>query len=669
MANLGLGIDTGGTYTDSAIIDLNTGKVVIKAKALTTRNDLSIGISNSIAKLDVNYKDIRLVSVSSTLATNSVVEGKGCRVALIVVGNEYSRSIPIDDVLEMSGGHTLNGEAKAILDLAKAEEFVHNVAGKVDGFAVSSYLSVRNPEHEIALKNMINRISDHPVVCGHELSSKLGFHERTITAVLNAKLIPIISDLVASVKKVLKEKQIEAPLMIVKGDGSLMGEDMAREKPVETILSGPAASLIGAKFLTKENNAVVIDVGGTTTDIGILRDGKPRLDPDGALIGGWRTRVQAADISTSGIGGDSRIVVTNGKIALSALRVVPLRIASSINPCIKAKLKVMAAENVRPQASHIAIENIIQTTEFFTYSKEVANISLSHEESIFIQKIKEEPRGIYEVATMTNIHPFSFNVRRLEELGIVQRIGLTPTDILHADGSYIEYDAEASALGVTIQAANMEMELHHFCAAVKKAVIYKISIELLHKLVYEETGKVARCDVCNDIFDKFITHNSGIDYSVRLTLHKPIIGIGAPVGAYLPAVAENFGTELILPENSEVGNAVGAITGSILESVEVLIRPRPGVAAMENPPCTLHSSVEKKEFPSVTEASTYAIEWATRVARTRALEAGADEVEVIVDKDEKIGHLGKTWGSGILLESRIIVSAVGKPRLFFEAKR
>ena len=95
----------------------------------------------------MEYKDIRLVSVSSTLATNSVVEGKGCRVALIVVGNEYSKSIPIDDVLEISGGHTLNGEEKAVLDLAKAEEFVHNVDGKVDGFAVSSYLSVRNPEH------------------------------------------------------------------------------------------------------------------------------------------------------------------------------------------------------------------------------------------------------------------------------------------------------------------------------------------------------------------------------------------------------------------------------------------------------------------------------------------------------------------------------------------
>jgi len=669
MMNLGLGIDTGGTYTDSAIINLDTGKVVVKAKALTTRNDLSIGISNSIAKLDVEYKDIRLVSVSSTLATNSVVEGKGCRVALIVVGNEYSKSIPIDDVLEISGGHTLNGEEKAVLDLTKAEEFVHNVDSKVDGFAVSSYLSVRNPEHEIAIKEMINKITNHPVVCGNELSSKLGFHERTITAVLNAKLIPIITDLVASVKKVLKENRIDAPLMIVKGDGSLMGEDMAKERPVETILSGPAASLIGAKFLTKENNAVVIDVGGTTTDIGILRDGKPRLDPEGAMIGGWRTRVKAADISTSGIGGDSRIVVANGRIMLSSLRVVPLCIASSIYPSIKQKLKVMAMESVRPQASHIAIENIIQTTEFFIYSKEIPNISLSNEEQLFIEKVKEEPRGIYEVGALTNVHPFSFNVRRLEELGMIQRIGLTPTDILHAEGSYIEYDADASSIGVTIQAANVEMELHQFCAEVKKAVIYKISNELLRKLVYEETGKVSHCDVCGDVFDKFITHRLGIDYSVRLTLHKPIIGIGAPVGAYLPAVAENFGTKLILPEHSEVGNAVGAITGSILESVEVLIRPKPGVSAMENPPCTLHSSMEKKDFPSVTEASAYAVEWATGIARTRALEAGADEVEVVVDKDEKIGHLGKSWGGGILLESRIVVSAVGKPRLFFEAKR
>jgi N-methylhydantoinase A/oxoprolinase/acetone carboxylase beta subunit len=286
--HLGLGIDTGGTYTDSAIIDIDKGKVLTKAKALTTRHDLSEGISNSIGKLkNVNFKEVRLVSVSSTLATNSVVEGKGCRVGLIVVGAEYKQMVPIEEVVEIKGGHTLLGEELTPLELEKAKEFVLRTRGKVDAYAVSSYLSVRNPEHEIVLKKMIKEQCQHPIVCGHELSSKLGFYERTLTAMLNAKLIPIIADLVASVRKVLIVHGIQAPLMIVKGDGSLMGEHMAQERPVETILSGPAASLIGAKYLTHEEDGVVIDVGGTTTDIGVLRGGKPRLDPEGAMIGGW----------------------------------------------------------------------------------------------------------------------------------------------------------------------------------------------------------------------------------------------------------------------------------------------------------------------------------------------------------------------------------------------
>ncbi|HXZ24199.1 MAG TPA: hydantoinase/oxoprolinase N-terminal domain-containing protein, partial [Methanomassiliicoccales archaeon] len=145
----GLGIDTGGTYTDSAIIDLVNGNVLSKAKALTTRNDLSIGIFNSIDKLNKStFKDIELVSVSSTLATNSVVEGKGCRVGLIVVGHEFDRSIPVNEQVQIEGGHNLNGDEKELLDLDAAQAFVEATKDKVDGYAISSYLSVRNPEHE-----------------------------------------------------------------------------------------------------------------------------------------------------------------------------------------------------------------------------------------------------------------------------------------------------------------------------------------------------------------------------------------------------------------------------------------------------------------------------------------------------------------------------------------
>jgi N-methylhydantoinase A/oxoprolinase/acetone carboxylase beta subunit len=443
---------------------------------------------------------------------------------------------------------------------------------------------------------------------------------------------------------------------------------MAQEKPVETILSGPAASMIGAKYLTHEEDGVVIDVGGTTTDIGVLRGGKPRLDPEGAMIGGWRTRVKAADISTSGIGGDSRIVVTNGQIILNPLRVMPLCIASAKYDCIKPKLVKAKEEKPRPQAGHIAIENVIQNTEFFIFNKAIVGMELSKEEQIFVDLVKQEPRSIFEIGEMTGIHPFSFNVRRLEEIGLILRIGLTPTDILHADGSYIEYDAEASRIAVEIQAEIMEIEPDQFCIDVRRAVIYKISMELMKKLMYEETGKTTSCDVCHNLFDKMITHKHGMDFSVAMKLNKKIIGIGAPVGAYLPSVAERFGTHLLLPEHSEVGNAVGAITGSIMETVEVLIRPKPGVSAMENPPCTLHSSIEKRDFNNVTEASAYAEDWAKNLARQLAVQAGADEVELLVEKDNKIGHLGKSWGEGIMLELKITVTAIGKPRLFFEGK-
>ena len=319
----GLGIDTGGTYTDGAILDMESGKVLCSAKSLTTRHDLAIGIGNVIKKLDNSlFPCIRLIGISSTLATNSVVEGKGCRVGLIVIGHEPAANIPVDELVQLDGGHNLQGERRAELDIEGAKRFVESVKNKVDAFAISSYLSVRNPEHEIAVRDLIKETTGLPVVCGHELSTALGFNERTITAILNARLIPIITDLIASLKRVQAEVGIKAPLMIVKGDGSLMDESVAKERPVETILSGPAASIIGSKALTGLDDAVIVDVGGTTTDIGILRGGRPRLDPEGATLGNWRTRVKAVDVFTSGIGGDSRLVVAGRKLQLSSLRVI-----------------------------------------------------------------------------------------------------------------------------------------------------------------------------------------------------------------------------------------------------------------------------------------------------------------------------------------------------------
>lgn len=667
---IGLGFDTGGTYTDAVLVDLSTMQVLEKKKALTTRDDLTIGIKNSVKGFDKSYfKDIVMVSLSSTLATNSIVEGKGCRVGLISIGMEFNQSIPVDMYAFITGGHNLSGKELVPLDEAAAEEALKNMKGKVDGVAITSYLSVRNPDHELKVKSLAKNILNVPIVCGHELSSSLGFNERTVTSVMNARLIPIIKDLMDSVKAAMRSHGVNAPLMIVKGDGSIMGEEVALERPIETILSGPASSMIGAKMLTGCGDAIVMDMGGTTTDIGILRNGYPRLEKEGAVIGGRRTRVLAAEIATSGIGGDSRIIVNGGKFLLSSLRVVPLCIAARKWPSVKEKLRNAAEQETRHTPESMNVSNIVQDIEFFVKLKDMKHAPLSDGDRKFLDLVTAVPRSLNEASKMLDIHPFLFNVGKMEELGMLQRIGLTPTDLLHAEGSYIEYDAEASMLGVTYQSKRMKMSPEEFIAFAKEKVIFKLSEELLRKLFFEQTGSMTLDDVATDFMNRSISWEGGLDYECGIRLNKPIIGIGAPVEAYLPQVADRFGCDLLLPEHSEVGNAIGAVTGSIIETLDVLIKPKSGKGSVHDPPCTIFSSIERLDFESITEAMDHIRSKYVPYVKERAKKAGAEYMDVRIDVREKKYGLGFGFDADqVLLETEVKVTAVGKPKQFVMKK-
>jgi N-methylhydantoinase A/oxoprolinase/acetone carboxylase beta subunit len=665
---IGLGIDTGGTYTDSVLVELDTGQVLDKAKALTTRHDLTVGMANSVSRLSPDrLRQVKLASISTTLATNSVVEGKGSRVGLIAVGHEIQPEVPVDHFVEIAGGHDLLGNEKQPLDLEAARAFVLTTRDKVDAYAISSYLSVRNPAHEIALKDLVGQLTDKPVVCGRELTAELGFHERTITAVLNARLTPIIRDLIAATRTVLADHGVRAPLMMARGDGSLMSQHVACERPVETLLSGPAASTLGAKFLTHLENALIVDIGGTTTDIAVLRDGRPHIAPDGATVGQWQTRVRAVDMLTAGIGGDSRVVVMDGELFLSPRRAIPLCIAATLYPRLLEKLDQARAYRVIPPLSYQNRQKlaILQATDFFAVTRSLNGMNLASREQELLELLKEHPCSLYEAAERLKVHPYAFDIGRLEEWNVLTRISLTPTDALHVEGSYQEYSVDAARIGVQIESGRMQVGETEFTARVRREVVNKITQEIVTKLVYDEIRHVhvPGCEVCRLILKEVIRDEPNRDFAVSLTVHPTIVGVGAPAQAYLPEVAERLHTHLVVPVHAEVANAIGAVTGSIFETIEILIQPMPGFGFTENPPCLMYAPDERREFKSLTLALNYALPHGEDLARTAAARECALDVHVTTDRADRFGAIRDGWGEDIYLETKLTFTAVGKPGL------
>ncbi len=325
-----LGMDTGGTYTDGVLFDKENRKIIAKTKALTTKEDFCICIGNCLNALpEEKLAEVGLVCLSTTMATNAVVEGKGCRTFLILMGKMPHGKLPAADVRMVKGALDIQGKVLSDVDMNEIDKVLEELPSDVESIVISGYASVRNPDHEIRIREHILRKTDLPVVCAHELSGALGFYERTVTAVLNGQLVPILKRLIWDTKEMLKERGISAPVMIVKGDGTFISAEMARTRPIDTLLSGPAASVTGAMFLSEADNAVFMDMGGTTTDIACLDNGKVKVSADGACIAGWRTRVRAIDMYTTGLGGDSLITLDEaGNVKIGPEKVTPLCLAA-----------------------------------------------------------------------------------------------------------------------------------------------------------------------------------------------------------------------------------------------------------------------------------------------------------------------------------------------------
>lgn len=673
---LWLGLDTGGTFTDAVLL-AGGRRVIASAKALTTPWNLAIGIGKAIrAVLELlpagtGREEVGLVSVSTTLATNAVVENRFSPVCTLLIGFDdamversgLQRPGSGGLVVRVQGGHIATGEESAALDEAAVARAVAEHEARVEAFAVAANFSVRNPAHELRARKLIRALTPKPVTCAHELSSKLDAPRRALTAALNARLTPQIRHLIEALSQVLAQESIDAPLMIVKGDGSLMKAEIALEYPVETILSGPAASVVGAGFLTGLDDFVVADMGGTTTDVAVVSGGRPVISGEGALVGVWRTMVEAVDVRTSGLGGDSEVHFDRQhRLCVGPRKAMPLSLLAHSFPAALTQLRSMA-ELERPPAfpAQFALRN----------PDRAAPAHLSALERRVWDALSAEPRPVSDVARSGSGMEA---LRRLADAGLATLAAFTPSDAMHVLDRQSGWCREAAEHGARILATE-----ERNARAARAAVPPQVICERTYEHVVRETGRVllaaalahdpglhARGRGWGELGDRLIEDTvAGRSFSkllqATLGLARPLIAIGAPVGAYYPEVARRLGAPLTIPTHAAVCNAVGAVAGVVSQTVEILVN-QPTFKVFR-----VHDPAGSKDYPDPQPA----IEHAQRISRELALaaarRAGAADPHVETSMTEKLALAGP--GADYLAEAVARSTATGRPLASLHARR
>lgn len=675
-----LGIDTGGTCTDAVVMNGAATDVVASAKVATTHHDLVIGIGDAVAavleRAAVDGSAIGLVSLSTTLATNALVEGRGEPACLVLAGfgEGERRRVAIDDerhrVEIVPGGHDATGRELAPLDPSALARVVETTADRISAYAVACQFSVRNPAHELAIAAFLTETSGLPVTCSHELSSRLDGPRRASTAVLNASLIALIARLERSVEAAMARLSVTAPVMVVRGDGSLVAADFVARRPIETILSGPAASVVGARHLVHggdggAGDGLVVDVGGTTTDIAALRNGRPTITTDGAEIGGHRTMIDAVEGITHGLGGDSEVRVdpdVEGSLALGPSRAVPLSRLAAERPEVVDQLRAELGE-AGPSSGRgrwlLPVPTVGQSAA-----------EPSGRERAVLAALATGPAAEGDVAPSG---PALRAVARLRRRGLVQVAAMTPTDAAIVLGRLAvdtEAQADAARLGAELLARQRDRfgrplgaGAEEVAAQVEDRFVSLSAERVLDAgLRADGLGGVAGEPGASDpIVRAGLAGHRGI-VGISVGLVAPIISVGASAGTYYGRVAAILGTEAVVPEHAAVANAIGAAVAPVRISRRATVtRPRSGTYLVHG--AVLDGDAADGEpvvCRTADEARTRGGELLSATVRALAAQAGAASVEVSLEWEAATAAVA---GRELLVEATITATATGRPRL------
>lgn len=320
-----IGIDMGGTHIDGAAIE--NGVLIASVKHQVDHGNYFASIWQCLEELlsQVDKDAVERIHLSTTISTNAIIEGRLADVALILQtgpGLRWHFERMGEHIVYLSGSVDHRGILVRDLDMTQLDDAREQLLeNPVDALAVISKFSTRNPEFERRIKKYFEG-DYNEITMGHTLSGKLNFPRRVRTAYLNAAVSRTFIGFAESMREALRQSSIDAPVFVLKADGGTVDLEGAMSKPVETILSGPAASFMGVRALVDDERSdrVLIDVGGTTTDLFLLVDGVPVFEPLGIEIDGRKTLVRALFSQSIGIGGDSHVRFEEGALKIGPRR-------------------------------------------------------------------------------------------------------------------------------------------------------------------------------------------------------------------------------------------------------------------------------------------------------------------------------------------------------------
>lgn len=408
-----LGIDVGGTFTDAVIID--GANVVSWAKRRTTKDNLMNGITEALGAVlvDIDSAQIEQVTLSTTVVTNTIVEHKEQPVDLYVVAGPGRN---VDDIFPVRPvylkGYT---DHRGIVVESTKCEAINHIAHTVQSrsgtnlAAVSAKFGVRNPKEELDVTNALSAMYD-TISTGSSLSGNLNFPRRTISAYFNSAVTDVFNRFRQAVCDALVAHNITAPVYILKADGGSLPIDTIASVPVETVFTGPAATVLGLEALRSATlgHTVALDIGGTTTDISLWKQGKPLMTKEGVSIRNYPSAVRSFAVTSVGIGGESVVRYNNGNLTVGPERVGPSVALGGIEPTLGDALIVLGkAQYGDRQKAYDGIAQIDSTIDATTMAQRIVNVAVQViQEGIDTVVANENKRPIYVVADIVHPDPF-----------------------------------------------------------------------------------------------------------------------------------------------------------------------------------------------------------------------------------------------------------------------